>query len=89
VIDLRNGDIVQWFQFRGDMAELFDVGVIAKIRCPRVIDPLAPGLEEAMRGEELVTFASQEVRVARDRDIVRNDTCRPQSTGEMIKKLSM
>jgi uncharacterized protein (TIGR03032 family) len=54
VIDLRNGDIVQWFRFRGDLMELFDVGVIANIRCPRGIGPLAPGLEEAMRGEELV-----------------------------------
>jgi uncharacterized protein (TIGR03032 family) len=53
VIDLRNGDIVQWFRFRGDVTELFDVGVITNIRCPRGIGPLAPGLEEAMRGEEL------------------------------------
>jgi hypothetical protein len=43
IIDLRNGDIV----------ELFDVGVIQNIRCPRGIGPLAPGLEEAMQGEEL------------------------------------
>jgi uncharacterized protein (TIGR03032 family) len=54
VIDLRNGDIVQWYRFRGDVTELFDVGVIRYIRCPRGIGPLAPGLEEAMRGEELV-----------------------------------
>jgi hypothetical protein len=53
VIDLRNGDIVQWFRFRGDVTELFDVGIIPNIRCPRGISPLAPGLEEAMRGEEL------------------------------------
>jgi uncharacterized protein (TIGR03032 family) len=51
VIDLRNGDIVQWFWIRGDVAEIFDVGVIADIRCPRGIGPHAPGLEEAMRGE--------------------------------------
>lgn len=54
VIDLRNGDIVQWFRFRGDVTELFDVGVIPNIRCPRGIGPLAPGLEEAMRGEGLL-----------------------------------
>jgi protein O-GlcNAc transferase len=53
IIDLRNGDIVQWFRFRGDVTELFDVGVIQNIRCPRGIGPLAPGLEEAMQGEEL------------------------------------
>ncbi len=54
VIDLRNGDIVQWFRIRGEVKELFDVGVIASTRCPRGIGPHAPGLEEAMRGEKLV-----------------------------------
>lgn len=53
IIDLRHGDIVQWFQLRGDVTELFDVGIIANIRCPRGIGPNAPGLEEAMRGEEM------------------------------------
>jgi uncharacterized protein (TIGR03032 family) len=53
VIDLRNGDIVQWLRLRGDVTELFDVGVIANIRCPRGIGPNAPGLQEAMRGEEM------------------------------------
>jgi uncharacterized protein (TIGR03032 family) len=51
VIDLRNGDIVQWFWLRGDVTELFDVGVIQNIRCPRGIGPYSPALEEAMRGE--------------------------------------
>jgi hypothetical protein len=53
VIDLRNGDIVQWLRLRGDITELFDVGVIASIRCPRGIGPNAPGLQQAMRGEEM------------------------------------
>jgi Domain of unknown function (DUF4915) len=35
VIDPRNGDMVRWFRFRGDVTELFDVGVIENIRCPR------------------------------------------------------
>jgi uncharacterized protein (TIGR03032 family) len=51
VVDLRNGDIVHWFRLRGDVTELFDVGVILNIRCPRGIAPYAPGLEEAIRGE--------------------------------------
>ena len=53
VVDLRNGDIAQWFRLRGDVNELFDVGVIPDSRCPRGIGPHAPGLEEVMRGEEL------------------------------------
>jgi hypothetical protein len=33
--------------------ELFDVGIIANVRCPRGIWLGAPELEEAMRGEIL------------------------------------
>jgi uncharacterized protein (TIGR03032 family) len=53
IIDLRNGDIVQWFRLYGDINELFDVGIIANARCPRGIGPYAPALEEAMRGEAM------------------------------------
>jgi uncharacterized protein (TIGR03032 family) len=53
IIDLHNGDIMQWFRLRGDVTELFDVGAISNIRCPRGIGPHAPGLEEAMRWEAL------------------------------------
>jgi Domain of unknown function (DUF4915) len=50
ILDLRNGDIVQWFTLRGDVTELYDVAVIPNIRCSRGIGPNAPGLEEMMRG---------------------------------------
>jgi uncharacterized protein (TIGR03032 family) len=53
VIDLRSGNIVHWFRLRGEVTELFDVGVIAGLRCPRAVGPHAPGLDEAMRGEEM------------------------------------
>ena len=53
IIDLRNGDIVQWLRLRGDVTELFDVGIIPDIRCPRAIGPYSPALEDAMRGERL------------------------------------
>jgi hypothetical protein len=33
--------------------ELFDVGVILNVRCPRGIGPSAPSLEEALRGENI------------------------------------
>ncbi len=58
VIDLRNGDIVQWLWLRGEVTELFDVSVISNVRCPRGIGPNAPGLEDAMRieGIELMKF---------------------------------
>ena len=54
IIDLRNGDIVEWFRLRGDINELFDVHFIENVRCPRAIGPYAPALEETMRGEELM-----------------------------------
>jgi uncharacterized protein (TIGR03032 family) len=57
IVDLRNGDIVEWLRLEGDVMELFDVGVISNARCPRGIGPYAPGLEETMRGEELVLQA--------------------------------
>jgi uncharacterized protein (TIGR03032 family) len=67
VIDLRNGDIVQWFRLQGDINELFDVGIIENVRCPRGIGPVAPALEEAMRGEELrdASHATMHTRVRR------------------------
>ena len=51
IVDLRNGDIVEWLRLEGDVTELFDVGIIPNIRCPRGIGPNAAELEEAMRGE--------------------------------------
>lgn len=53
VIDLRNGDIVQWLWLRGEVAELFDVGVVSNVRCPRGIGPNAPGLQQVMQGERV------------------------------------
>lgn len=53
IIDLRNGDIVQWFRLRGDINELFDVHVIENVRCPRALGPNAPALEAFMKGEEI------------------------------------
>jgi uncharacterized protein (TIGR03032 family) len=53
VIDLRSGDIVEWYRLRGEVSELFDVGLIPNIRCPRGMGPHAPGLGEALRGEEM------------------------------------
>lgn len=51
IIDLRNGDIVEWFRLQGDINELFDVGIIENVRCPRAIGPNARALAEAMLGE--------------------------------------
>jgi uncharacterized protein (TIGR03032 family) len=37
VIDLRNGDVLQWIRLEGMVRELFDVAVIPNVRCPMAI----------------------------------------------------
>ena len=49
VIDLRNGDIVHWLRFEGDVTELFDVAVIPEVRCPRGIGPETTEMAELTR----------------------------------------
>jgi len=51
IVDLRNGDIVEWMRFDGDIAELFDAAIIPGIRAPRGLAPNAPELAELVRGE--------------------------------------
>ncbi len=38
IVDLRNGDIVEWLRLEGDVSELFDVSFIFNVRCPRYVD---------------------------------------------------
>lgn len=35
IVDLRNGDIVEWLRLEGDVTEMFDVALIERTRCPR------------------------------------------------------
>jgi len=39
VIDLRNGDVLQWIRLEGLVRELFDVAVLPNVRCPMAISP--------------------------------------------------
>lgn len=39
VIDLRNGDVLQWIRLEGMVRELFDVIVLPHVRCPMAIGP--------------------------------------------------
>jgi uncharacterized protein (TIGR03032 family) len=48
VIDTRNGDVVEWVRFDGDVKELFDVALIPGVRCPRGLTPGSPALQEAI-----------------------------------------
>ena len=51
IVDLTNGDIVEWLWLGGDVTELFDVAVIANVRCPRGLGPAAAELAEVVRAE--------------------------------------
>lgn len=51
IVDLRNGDVVEWMRFDGGITELFDVAVVAGVRAPRGLSPDAPELAELVRGE--------------------------------------
>jgi uncharacterized protein (TIGR03032 family) len=52
IVDLRNGDIVEWLRLEGDVTELFDVGVVPNVRCPRVAGPDTAELGETVTAEE-------------------------------------
>jgi hypothetical protein len=51
IVDLANGDIVEWMRIEGDVMELFDVAVVPNVRCPRGLGPGVPELSETLRGE--------------------------------------
>jgi len=51
VIDLRHGELVHWLRFEGAVAGMFDVGVIAQVRCPRGIGVDAAEMAGVVRGE--------------------------------------
>ena len=39
IVDLSNGDIVEWIRLDGFITELFDVTAMAGVRCPMAIGP--------------------------------------------------
>ncbi len=53
IIDIRHGDIVEWVRFEGEVIELFDVAFVPGARCPRVISPDRPEMQDA------ITFDSE------------------------------
>jgi uncharacterized protein (TIGR03032 family) len=53
IVDIRHGDIVEWFRFDGEVIELFDVALVPGVRCPRVVSPDTPEMQDA------ITFESE------------------------------
>jgi uncharacterized protein (TIGR03032 family) len=48
IIDIRNGDVVEWIRFASEVKELFDVALIPGVRCPRGLTPGSPALKDAI-----------------------------------------
>jgi uncharacterized protein (TIGR03032 family) len=48
IIDIRNGDVVEWVRFASEVKELFDVALISDVRCPRGLTPGSPALRDAI-----------------------------------------
>jgi uncharacterized protein (TIGR03032 family) len=53
IVDLRNGDIVQWMRFDESIAELFNVVFLPGVRCPRALGPEAADVPELVRFDPL------------------------------------
>ena len=55
IIDLRNGDIVQWIKLDGHIGELFDVAILPNVRCPMSIGIGTPEIEHTVTIEGIGT----------------------------------
>jgi len=51
VVDLRNGDIVEWLQLGEGVPQLFDVAVLPMMRCPTAVAPDSAELQETITME--------------------------------------
>jgi len=51
IIDIRNGDVVEWVRFESEVKELFDVALIPGVRCPRGLTPNSGALHDAISVE--------------------------------------
>jgi uncharacterized protein (TIGR03032 family) len=58
IIDIRNGDVVEWLRLGAEFSELFDVAVVTATRCAVAIGPDSPALQDAITFEP--EFAPQE-----------------------------
>jgi uncharacterized protein (TIGR03032 family) len=48
IVDLRNGDIVEWLRLEGEVKELFDVFALPGVRCPMGLGLLTPEIHTAI-----------------------------------------
>jgi uncharacterized protein (TIGR03032 family) len=52
IIDIRNGDVVEWLRFAGEVKELFDVALIPNVCCPRGLTLDSAALKDAISVED-------------------------------------
>jgi uncharacterized protein (TIGR03032 family) len=54
IVNLSNGDVVNWIRFEGDISEIFDISFL-----PNVVNPMMIGLRTA-EIRELITFEPEQ-----------------------------
>ncbi|MEO1251841.1 MAG: TIGR03032 family protein [Pseudomonadota bacterium] len=45
IVDLRNGDVVEWLRLEGEVRELFDTFVLPGVRCPMALGLMTPEVQ--------------------------------------------
>jgi uncharacterized protein (TIGR03032 family) len=51
IVDLRSGDLVEWIRLNGAIKELFDVAVVADVRCPMALGVQSPDIQSLISFE--------------------------------------
>jgi len=52
IVDIRNGDVVEWLRFTREVKELFDIALIPNVRCPRGLALDSVTLKDAISVED-------------------------------------
>ena len=52
IVDIRNGEMVEWLRFTREVRELFDIALIPNVRCPRGLAFDNAALKDAISVED-------------------------------------
>jgi protein O-GlcNAc transferase len=64
VINLESGDIVHWLKLEGDVAELYDVGILHGVHRPSAIGLVKDDIRRVLRMKPVAGDGKPEVHVA-------------------------
>jgi hypothetical protein len=52
IVDLGNGDLIEWIRFRGAIKELFDVAIVPQALCPMALGVNSAEIQSMISFEE-------------------------------------